>query len=213
MTRRERITLLAQRFGTEIKALYAALNGKAPKTNAIFGGEFIVDTPNLIFIGDYAGQVNGTLIYIDDETYRIHFFGNVLYSDSLILAARAGNGTRMAVIDPNGEIISGVEVSTLAAKALDIRTFSGTTDTLVLADLGKEIRASSASAKIVTIAPTATLGTNFICAVCNLGVGNLTFAPGTNVTLRNNTGGLAQHKTATVRAIGTNDYVITGEMA
>lgn len=88
-------------------------------------------------------------------------------------------------------------------------TVSGTTDTLAVADQGFEKRYTNASAKVVTVPATATLGANFICAIANLGAGDLTFTPDGGVTIRNNPASVGQYKNAVIRAIGTDEYLVT----
>lgn len=96
-----------------------------------------------------------------------------------------------------------------ADKVLVTRTASGTTDTVLAADVGKEVRCTNAAAKEVTIPGTAVLGEDFICAYCNLGAGDLTFA--SSATIRND-GTVEQYKTVTLRAIGADEYLLTGEL-
>lgn len=103
-------------------------------------------------------------------------------------------------------------VASKADKANVARTFTGTTETIVATDLNKELRASNASAKTVTIPATATLGINFVCAIYNYGAGALSFSPASGVTLRPSSGTLAQYKTVTIRAVGADEYQITGEL-
>lgn len=86
---------------------------------------------------------------------------------------------------------------------------SGTSYSLVIGDKGKDVRMSNAAAKTVTIDPTGTLGLDFLASVSNLGAGPLTIAPGSGVTLRNNVWKLAQYKHAIIRAIGTDEYIVT----
>jgi hypothetical protein len=97
------------------------------------------------------------------------------------------------------------------AKTHEVRTAAGTTDTLLVTDVGKELRYTNASAKVVTVPATSTLGTNFVCALYNSGAGNLTFTPAGGVTLRGS-GNLAQYATCSIRAVGTDVYQITGEI-
>lgn len=94
--------------------------------------------------------------------------------------------------------------------AVITRVASGTTDTLVAADVGKEVRLTNAATKVVTVPVTATLGVDFICAIYNYGAGAATITPASGVTLRNLSGTLAQYKTLTIRAVGTDEYQIEG---
>jgi hypothetical protein len=93
-------------------------------------------------------------------------------------------------------------------QAITVNTQTGTTYSLVASDSGKDVRTTNAAAKTVTIDPTSTLGTDFICSVINLGAGALTFAPGSGVTLQKNVWKLGQYKRAIVIAIGTDTYLI-----
>lgn len=94
---------------------------------------------------------------------------------------------------------------------LQVVTVSGTADTPTAGDKGKEKRYTNAAGKTVTIDPTATLGTDFICSFVNLGAGALLFAPGSGVSLRKNIWKLGQYKRAIVTAIGADEYLIDAD--
>lgn len=76
-------------------------------------------------------------------------------------------------------------------------------------DDGNVIRFNNSGTKTVTINGTATLGLDFDCEVLNLGAGAVAFSAGSGVTIRNNTGNLAQWKRARIEAIGTDEFVIS----
>lgn len=97
------------------------------------------------------------------------------------------------------------------AGGLTSNSQSGTTYTIAVGDKGHEIRATNASAKTITIPATATLGTDFICTVMNMGAGALTLSPDVGVTLRKNIWKLGQYKRAIVTAIGANEYLIDAD--
>ena len=126
----------------------------------------------------------------------------------------AGTAGRVLCLSTDNSLYydNGVEWVNVSAY-LAINTQSGTTYSPVASDKGKEIRATNAAAKTITIDPTGTLGTDFICSIANLGAGALTISPGSGVTLRNNSGTVAQYKSAVVRAIGTDEYLVTPDSA
>lgn len=124
------------------------------------------------------------------------------------LGAAARHRLRVLSSDNHLYFDTGTEWINLS-ELLPVNTQSGTAYTLVATDTGKDVRCTNAAAKAVTVAPTATLGTDFVCIVSNLGAGALTFTPGSGVTLRNNPASVAPYKTASVKAIGTNEYLVT----
>lgn len=101
----------------------------------------------------------------------------------------------------------GVEWINLSATRLVV-VESGTTLTLTRNHHGKEIHFTNAGTKTVTLDDTATLGTDFVCAVVNLGAGALTIADG-GMTANNNPANLPQYKSATIKATGTDTFLVT----
>lgn len=96
------------------------------------------------------------------------------------------------------------------------RIDSTTTPALVATDLGKEIRTTNNSAVTMSVPSTSDLGTDFICAVCQLGNGQITFDPVFGVMIQNLNGHsktAGQYSTVSLRAIGTDEYILMGETA
>ncbi len=90
--------------------------------------------------------------------------------------------------------------------------------TLVLTDAGRCIEMNSASATTVTIPPNASvafpIGT--VLELFRLGAGTVTVAPGSGVTPIRSPGGLTltnQYSSASLRKRGTNEWVISGDLA
>lgn len=95
--------------------------------------------------------------------------------------------------------------------------------TLVLADAGKAVEMNSASARVITIPPNASvafpIGT--IIEIARIGAGALTVAPGAGVTIPNrvqaagtsNRTLVSQYSTASLRKRATNEWVLTGDIS
>jgi hypothetical protein len=96
-----------------------------------------------------------------------------------------------------------------------VRTVSGTTDTLVIADAGKVVETGNASATTITVPPNSSVafpvGTTI--EFCQTAAGQLTLAAGAGVTL-NNPSGLktrAQWSTLAIRKRTTDTWVVCGD--
>lgn len=85
---------------------------------------------------------------------------------------------------------------------------SGTSYTLIASDAGKEIQFTNAGTKTVTLDDTATLGSDFLCSIINLGAGALTIAAG-GMTVRNNVSTIPQYGSAIIKAIGTDEFSVS----
>lgn len=148
-----------------------------------------------------SNTVSGTKAQFDTACSDDNFVGSSALDTDTTLAANSDSkiATQKAVkayVDAGG---------------LTSNTQSGTTYSLVATDKGKEVRTTNAAAKTVTIDPTATLGTDFIGVVANLGAGALTLAPGSGVTLRKNIWKIGQYKRVIITAIGTDEYLIDAD--
>lgn len=89
--------------------------------------------------------------------------------------------------------------------------------TLVLADAGKAVDVTSASAVAVTVPPNSSvafaLGT--VVEIAQLGAGQLTITAGAGVTLRSSGAKLkttGQYSAASIRKIATNEWLVTGDL-
>lgn len=103
----------------------------------------------------------------------------------------------------------------IAGVARNVRTVSGTSDTLVAADADRYVRCTNAAAVTVTVPPNASValpvGTEV--HVRQSGVGQVTIAEGSGVTV-NTSETLAlrkQHATATLLKVATDEWDLMGE--
>lgn len=99
-----------------------------------------------------------------------------------------------------------------------IRTISGTTDTLVLADAGRLLLSTNAGAVTVTVPPNASaafaIGTQV--DLIQTGAGQVTFAQGAGVTIRSESSNKkisAQHAAATLVKTATDTWQLFGTLA
>lgn len=105
-------------------------------------------------------------------------------------------------------------VATGFDSAVAIPTYNaqtGATYTFVLADTGKTVTASNASAQTYTIPPTASVAwaANTTLRVLNLGAGTVTFAAGAGVTVTNTAQTLTQYQSANLVRTGLNAWTVT----
>jgi hypothetical protein len=101
---------------------------------------------------------------------------------------------------------------------LSFNAQTGTTYTLVAADLGKLVTASNASPITITVPPSIYTTGNVI-NVQQIGVGQVTFAQGAGVTITS-TGGTvsapklrAQYSACSIICTGSNTFTIIGDLA
>lgn len=92
---------------------------------------------------------------------------------------------------------------------------TGTTYTFVLADTGKTVTASNASASTYTIPPQSSVAwaSGATLTVRNLGAGVVTFAGGAGVTLTNSAQTLAQYTSAKLIRTGSDAWTVVPESA
>ena len=106
-----------------------------------------------------------------------------------------------------GAVLTAANLNT-AFNALTIRTVTGTSDTLVLADNGGGVTYSNASATTSTIPPNSSVafavGTKIV--LINLGAGVVTVTPGAGVTVNGATLTLAQNEGGTCIKTATNTW-------
>lgn len=100
---------------------------------------------------------------------------------------------------------------------LSFNAQTGTTYTLVAADLGKWVTASNASPITVTVPPSV-FSTGNIINLQQIGAGQVTFAQGAGVTITS-TGGTAsapklraQYSACTIVCTGSNTFTIVGDL-
>lgn len=99
-----------------------------------------------------------------------------------------------------------------AFNALTVRTTTGTSDTLVLADNGGMVTYSNAAAVTATVPPFASVAyaTGTIIRALNLGAGAVTLTAGAGVTILG-TAALAQNESSLLVKTATNTWVsLTG---
>jgi archaellum component FlaG (FlaF/FlaG flagellin family) len=101
---------------------------------------------------------------------------------------------------------------------LSFNAQTGTTYTLVIADLGKWVTASNASPITVTVPPSV-FSTGNTINVQQIGAGQVTFAQGAGVTITS-TGATvsapklrAQYSASTIICTGSNTFTIIGDLA
>lgn len=106
-----------------------------------------------------------------------------------------------------GAVLTAANLNT-AFNALTLRTVTGTSDTLVLADNGGGVTYSNASATTSTIPPNASVafavGTKIV--LINLGTGVVTVTAGAGVTVNGATLTLAQNAGGTCIKTATNTW-------
>lgn len=108
-------------------------------------------------------------------------------------------------------------LDTKANKAITIRTYTGATDTLVLADAGNMVRGNNAGDNTCTIPPNASVafptGTQILFV--QRGAGQMTIAAGSGVTVNSFGSALklvGQYAQAMVTKVGTDEWSIDGNL-
>jgi hypothetical protein len=131
---------------------------------------------------------------------------NIDASDRFAIAQDAGGGAFAS------KYITGAEIVTK-----NINTYSGTLNNLVLADANKIIKVDNGAANDLRIPTNAShafpIGTTII--VIQYGAGQTTVAPTATVTMHSNGGKnklSAQYSVATLNKIGTNEWVLSGDI-
>ena len=102
-----------------------------------------------------------------------------------------------------------VEIGPMLLTETTARTSAYTLD---LTDLGRVVPVDSASAATVTVPTNASVAfpIGSVVYVYNLGAGAVTLAGSAGVTLRGNSGTMAQYKEVSLRKRATDEWVITG---
>lgn len=113
----------------------------------------------------------------------------------------------------------GTDYKALAAAdaAITANNQTGTTYTLVLADAGLCVELNNASAITLTVPPNSSVAfaTGTVIEFYQMGAGQVTFSPGSGVTIRSRgtvTKMAGQYAVASIRKRGTDEWVLTGDL-
>ncbi len=167
--------------------------------------------------GNITSPANGLLIYQTDGV--VGFYVNTGTSASPTWTrinidwVRTGNDIAYTTgnISTTGTITGGnSSTSSLSGFGANINTQSGTTYTIDATDNGKVIQTTGASAITITI-PTG-LPTGFNCTIVQMGAGQITFS-GTYLNRTGFTKSASQYSVMSILNLGTNNYIVTGEMS
>ena len=117
-----------------------------------------------------------------------------------------------------GQILTAVELDAVATAMIAINAQTGTTYTTVLADDGKLITCSNASAIALTIPPNSSVayGIGTQINIAQLGAGQVTITAGAGVTLNSAGAKLklsAQYAVATCVKTDTNTWFVVGSLS
>jgi len=116
------------------------------------------------------------------------------------------------------QILTAAEMDAVATAMIALNAQTGTTYTAVLADDGKLVTCSNASAITFTVPPnsSAAFGIGTQINIMQLGAGQVTIAAGAGVTLRSSGNKLkthSQYAVATCCKIDTDTWVVIGNLA
>jgi hypothetical protein len=101
---------------------------------------------------------------------------------------------------------------------VDIRTVSGTTDTLVLADSGNSVKFTSSSAVTATVPPNSSVAFEVgqVITLVQYGSGQVTFSPGSGVTINKRSGlnakAAGQYAVVQIKKIATDEWLLFGDL-
>lgn len=139
----------------------------------------------------------------------------IVYLTAYTAAATTGTITRAQESTTGVAHTAGVSVVHAAtiADLSSVTTTAKTADyTAVLADAGRVIEFDSASACVLTVPPSVfPVGT--VLGAYQVGAGNVSFAQGAGVTIRNLAALSGQYAEASLRHRATNEWVLTGDLA
>lgn len=111
----------------------------------------------------------------------------------------------------DGEVLTADSGEPMGLKynAIDILVGNSYTadHTLAVGDGGKDVRMSGAGDEVIVPA-TSVVGETFNCSITNLGTTPVTITPDSGVTIHKNVWKLSQYHHATLRAIGTDEYIV-----
>jgi hypothetical protein len=167
--------------------------------------------------GNIASPANGLLIYQTDGV--VGFYVNTGTSASPTWTrinmdwVKTGNDIAYTAgnVSTTGTLTGGnSSTSSISGFGANINTQSGTSYTTDATDNGKVIQTTGSSAITITI-PTG-LPTGFNCTVVQMGAGQITFS-GTYLNRTGFTKSASQYSVMSILNLGTNNYIVTGEMS
>ena len=167
--------------------------------------------------GNITSPANGLLIYQTDGV--VGFYVNTgtpaspTWTRINIDWVRTGNDIAYTAgnVSTTGTLTGGnSSTSSISGFGANINTQSGTTYTIDATDNGKVIQTTGASAITITI-PTG-LPTGFNCTIVQMGAGQITFS-GTYLNRTGFTKSASQYSVMSILNLGTNNYIVTGEMS
>jgi hypothetical protein len=167
--------------------------------------------------GSISLPANGLLIYQTDGV--VGFYVNTGTAASPVWTrinmdwTRTGNDIAYTVgnVSTTGTLTGGnSSTSSLSGFGVNINTQAGTTNTIDATDNGKVIQTTGASAITITIP--AGLPTGFNCTVIQMGAGQITFS-GTYFNRTGFTKSASQYSVISILNLGSNNYIVTGEMS
>ena len=167
--------------------------------------------------GSISLPANGLLIYQTDGV--VGFYVNTGTAASPVWTrinmdwTRTGNDIAYTVgnVSTTGTLTGGnSSTSSISGFSANINTQSGTTYTIDATDNGKVIQTTGASAITITIP--AGLPTGFNCTVIQMGAGQITFS-GTYFNRTGFTKTASQYSVVSILNLGSNNYIVTGEMS
>ncbi len=167
--------------------------------------------------GNITSPANGLLIYQTDGVVGFYVNTGTAASPTWtrinIDWVRTGNDIAYTAgnVSTTGTLTGGnSSTSSISGFGANINTQSGTTYTIDATDNGKVIQTTGASAITITI-PTG-LPTGFNCTIVQMGAGQITFS-GTYLNRTGFTKSASQYSVMSILNLGTNNYIVTGEMS
>lgn len=166
--------------------------------------------------GDLAGTYpNPTIGLVGMEAVRDMLASFLVGSTQVVITVSDGSDTATWTI-ADGTITRAKAAAELRDQIPTARTFSGTTDTLVLADAGSVVSSTGASAAVVTIPPNSSVAfpVGSIVELEQYGAGQVTVSAGVGVTLRAPRGAKigVQYAGCRLRKRATDEWTVEGDM-
>jgi hypothetical protein len=167
--------------------------------------------------GNITSPANGLLVYQTDGVNG--FYVNTGTSASPVWTrinmdwTKTGNDIAYTAgnVSTTGTLTGGnSSTSSISGFGANINTQSGTTYSIDATDNGKVIQTTGATAVTITI-PTG-LPTGFNCTVVQMGAGQITFS-GTFLNRTGFTKTASQYSIVSILNLGSNNYLVTGEMS
>lgn len=167
--------------------------------------------------GNIASPANGLLVYQTDGV--VGFYVNTGTTVSPVWTrinmdwVKTGNDIAYTTgnVSTTGTLTGGnSSTSSLSGFGANINTQAGTSYTIDATDNGKVIQTTGATA--ISIAIPAGLPTGFNCTVVQMGAGQITFT-GTYLNRAGFTKSASQYSIVSILHLGSNNYLVTGEMS